>query len=67
MTRATHRPLRRLVEGGQLGPLVVELVGGMMVVRPYRARKPLIEATYAEVVRAVLLQRAPRSRKRGGR
>lgn len=64
MTKATHRPVRRLVEGGSLGSLVVELRGDLFTVRPYRARRPLVEATYAEVVRSVLLQRQPKKKGR---
>ena len=64
MTRATHRPLRRIVEGGNLGPLVVEIMGEMLVIRPYRGCRPLVEATYREIVTSVLLQRAPGRKRR---
>lgn len=64
MTRATHRPLRRLVDGGALGRIVVEVRADTITFRPYRSRKPLLVASYATVVRATLLAQAPTRRRR---
>ena len=38
MTRATDRPLVRLVEGASLGPLVVEVTARTLRIRPPRVR-----------------------------
>lgn len=57
------KPTRRLVDGGRLGELVVELAADVLSIRRYRSRRPIIEATYGEVVTAVLLHRPPRRRR----
>jgi hypothetical protein len=54
--------VRRLIDGGRLGPLVIELTAAMLTVRPYRARTPILEATYGEIVTAVLWTRRPARR-----
>ena len=64
MTRAGSRPIKRVVEAGALGPQVVEIRGETLTIRPYRSRSPLFEATYSEIVHAVLLNRAPKHRTR---
>ncbi|MDH3478897.1 MAG: hypothetical protein OEO20_11390 [Gemmatimonadota bacterium] len=64
LTRANHKALRRVVSCGRLGELVVELRAGTLTVRPLRARTPLFEATYSEIVTAVLLNREPRRKTR---
>lgn len=69
MTRAPRgRPLKRLVDGGDLGQLVVEIRDDTITLRPYRGRAPLVTATYGTVVRSVLLRiRPPRRRRRVSR
>ena len=68
MTHASDlRPVRRVVDAGALGKLVVEVGARTFVVRPYRGRRPLFEATHGEVVRSVLLSRAPKPKRRGVR
>lgn len=64
MTRANGKPLRRLVDGGSLGSLVVELRATTLTIRPYRSRTLLFEATHGEIVRAVLLARPSKRRRR---
>ena len=65
ITRVTS-VVRRVVDAGRLGEVVVEIGTGSLTVRPLRSRRPLLEATYQEVVTATLMGRAPR-RKRGDR
>jgi hypothetical protein len=66
MIAATHKPLRRKVDGGRLGILVVEITARSLVLRPLRARRPLLEATYGEIVHGVLLARPTGRRQRRG-
>jgi hypothetical protein len=40
MTRATDKPLRRIVDGASIGPLVVEITARTVRVRPLRTRNP---------------------------
>jgi len=39
MTRATEKPLRRLVQAGSFGTMVLELRAETIVLRPYRSRR----------------------------
>jgi hypothetical protein len=64
VTPAGSKPLRRLVNAGSLGRLVVELRAETLTIRPYRSRTPLFHATYGEIVRAVLITRPTKRRHR---
>ena len=60
ITRASSSPVRRVV----VGDLVVDLRYTTLTIRPLRSREPILEATYREIVTAVLLRREPRKRSR---
>lgn len=64
VTRATSKPVRRVVQARVLGELVIEVKRETLVIRSLGARKPILEATYGEVVYAVLGNREPNRRRR---
>lgn len=69
ITRATNQPLRRLVDGGSAGPLVLEVRGDTFTLRPYRARSGAVAMGWGKAYATAILSSVlvPRSRRRVGR
>jgi len=65
MTPASSRPLRRRVDGGRLGQLVIEVRFDTITVRPFRCRRALVVVKYDGLVYGLL--QPPRGRRRGAR